>query len=416
MTGAILCSGGRTVCGVLRCLGKSGEEGFSTFHRILNHRAWDALLGSRMLLQQLAGQDDEPIVIGIDEHLERRGGRKIHERGYYRDPVRSSKKQVVKAAGLRWVSMMVLKRVSWAKRVFALPFLTTLAPSEESPKRGGSKHKSLTHWILQMVCQVRRWLPERLIILVGDGTYATAELCWLCYKQKISLVSRLRRNARLFALPPFPSGRGRPAQKGKRLPTPHNILCKDGDYWQQINVRWYGGCSKLVEMFSMSCIWHVQGYAPLPVRLVFVRDPSGSFQPITLISTGLDLTREAIIEHFVARWSMEVTFREAREHLGVETQRQWSRKAIARTTPVLLALYTLVVMMAEKLMCKVPVLKQQTSWYSKESLTFSDLLSAVRRHLWLEGNFLGFGGWGNHLKNIPSEALASIAEMLAMAA
>jgi hypothetical protein len=144
---------------------------------------------------------------------------------------------------------MLLKQVPWAKRVFALPFLTVLAPHEDSPKRGGSKYKPLSRWILQMVCQIRRWLPGRTIVLVGDGTYATAELCWLCYKQGVSLVSRLRSNARLFALPPPYSGEGRPPQKGKRLSTPHAILRQDGDHWQRVNVRWYGGCSKVVEMW-----------------------------------------------------------------------------------------------------------------------------------------------------------------------
>lgn len=132
MVGAILAPGKRTISAVLRMMGKGQTSEFQTYHRVLNRAKWSALQGSHLLLVQLVKVfvPRGPVLMGIDETIERRWGAKISARGIYRDPVRSSKSQVVKASGLRWVCLMVLVPVPWAKRVWALPFLTVLSPSE----------------------------------------------------------------------------------------------------------------------------------------------------------------------------------------------------------------------------------------------------------------------------------------------
>jgi hypothetical protein len=132
MVGAILAPSKRTVSAVLHVMGKSQGTQFQTYHRVLNRARWSTLRGSRILLMQLieAFVPSCPIQMGVDETIERRWGPQIAARGIYRDPVRSSKSHVVKASGLRWVCLMLLVRVPWAKRVWALPFLTVLAPSE----------------------------------------------------------------------------------------------------------------------------------------------------------------------------------------------------------------------------------------------------------------------------------------------
>ena len=143
---------------------------------------------------------DEPVVIGMDETIERRRGAKIAAKGIYRDPVRSSKSHVVKASGLRWISMQVLAEIPWAGRIWGLPFLTVLAPSERYNVERGRRHKTLPEWGRQMVRQVRRWLPDRTLVVVADSTYAVLELLADAagLPQPVTMVTRLRLDAALY--------------------------------------------------------------------------------------------------------------------------------------------------------------------------------------------------------------------------
>lgn len=274
--------------------------------------------------------------------------------------------------------MTVLKKIDWANRSFALPFLTVLVPHHKSEAQKNRRHKTLLDWTEQMVAQLRRWLPGRRIILVGDGEFATASLAWVCLKHKVALISRLRLDARLFNFPEPHVGPGRPAKKGERLKTPKQTLEMEGLDWQEQEVAWYGGKLRKVLTLTNTALWHVSGNDPVPIRFVIIRDPENAFQPVTLISTDVSMAEQRIIELFVERWGIEVTFREVRDYLGVETQRQWSDKAIARTTPVLFGLYSIIVLLGNRLFQLKKVKPQQAAWYSKDSLTFSDLLTAVR--------------------------------------
>lgn len=388
--GAILCRGGRTVCSALRTLGMSGERVFSKYHHVLNRASWDCLKASKILLEQIIGEDKE-VVVAIDGHLERRSGRKIRAKGCYRDPVKSSRNHVVKSFGLKWLSMTVLKKFEWNSRAFALPFFTVLVPHHKSEMQENRPHKTLLEWAEKMVAQLRRWLPDHRIILVGDGEFATASLAWVCLKQKVALISRLRLDARLFDFPEPHIGPGRPAKKGKRLKTPKQALQMEELDWQEADVEWYGGKTRRVLLLTNTALWHVSGYDPVPIRFVIVKDPLGSFEPVTLMSTNVILTASRIVELFVERWGIEVTFREAREYLGVETQRQWSDKAVARTTPVLFGLYSLIVLIGNRLYHAGKAKPQQATWYAKQHLTFSDLLTAVRAISIEEMNYEGVG-------------------------
>src|SRR5262249_2676075 len=146
LIGAILAPGERTVAAILRVMGCGQEKQFQNYHRVLNRAKWSSLELSRRLLSMLVKlfvPADAPLVIGIDETIERRRGRKIAARGIYRDPVRSSKEFFVKTHGLRWISMMVLTRIDWAGRMWALPFLTVLAPSDHYHQQRHKKHKTI---------------------------------------------------------------------------------------------------------------------------------------------------------------------------------------------------------------------------------------------------------------------------------
>ena len=367
MTGAILCKGGRTVCGSLKVMGLRGEKAFTSYHRVLNRAQWDALKGAKILLMQIISTlGITELVVALDDHVERRSGEKISSKGCYRDAVRSSRGFLVRCFGLKWVAMMVVTKLPWSVRIFALPFLTVLAPSQKANRARNKKHKTSVDWARQMCCQLRRWLPDMPIRSVVDGAFATAQLAWTALKLNISLISRLRLDARLFDFPEVKNGPGRPAKRGRRLLGPKALLESEKTPWQESEVRWYRGRKKKVQYVTTTCLWSPVGGEAIPIRLVVLKDPNGQFESAALMSTDVTLSALEIITEFVKRWAIEVTFREAREHLGIETQRQWSNKAIARETPALFALYSIVILIGLQL-GKIPV--RTAAWYSNWTLS-----------------------------------------------
>ena len=216
--GAILAPGKRTVTSALRVCGLSADEHFQNYHRVLNRALWSSLAASRILLSLLvaAFAPKGVLVLGIDDTIERRRGDQIKAKGIYRDPVRSSRSQMVKASGLRWLSLMLLVDIAWAGRVWALPFLTVLCPSERYYQERGRSHQKLTERARQMLLIVKRWLPRREIIVVGDSSFAAIELLD-GVREAVTLVTRLRLDAALYKPAPDrqPGLRGRPRKEGR---------------------------------------------------------------------------------------------------------------------------------------------------------------------------------------------------------
>src|ERR671937_2334052 len=247
LLGAMLVPGARSVTAALRVMGLATERRFTNYHRVLNRATWSARQGSRILLGLLITLLVPPgatIVLGADDTLERRSGRKIKAKGCYRDAVRSSKKHVIRCFGLKWVSMMLLVPVPWSRRVWALPFLTAWCwPAEKSKRR---RHKTSVDWVRQMMKQVRRWLPGRRLVLVVDGGFAAVSLALACVKQQVVMVSRLRWDAALYPPPaPQPTGkRGPKPLKGKRQRSLQGWAERSDTPWETVEVIWYGGQRK----------------------------------------------------------------------------------------------------------------------------------------------------------------------------
>ncbi len=389
LLGAILAPGQRTVTAVLRIMGLSMEKHFQNYHRVLNRAIWSSREASRLLLGMLVAAFAVfgPIVLGLDDTIERRRGSKIKAKGIYRDPVHSSHSHFVKASGLRWLSLMLLAPIPWAKRVWALPFLTVLAPSERYYQERQRAHKKLTDWARQVLLQVRRWLPGRKLVVVMDSSFAAIDFLWRVAKfaQPIALIARFRLDAALYLPAPQrkPGKNGRPRKKGKRLPTLEQVLKDVHTHWQKVVIpNWYGQGRREVEISSSTAVWFHCGMSPLPIRWVLIRDSKGKFKSQALLSTDLIAKPEQILKWFVMRWQSEVTFHEVRDHLGVETQRQWSDWAIARTTPALLGLFSLVTLLANTHAQKGKIPIRQDAWYAKPLPTFSDALALVRQEVW----------------------------------
>ena len=392
--GAILAPGKRTVTAVLRIMGLSQDKHFQNYHRILNRAVWSSLEISRVLLTLLVTTFVllGDLVMGIDDTIERRRGEKIKAKGIYRDPVRSSHSHFVKASGLRWLSLMLLVPIPWAQRVWALPFLTVLAPSERYYQGRVRGQKVLTDWARQMLLQVRRWLPKRRLIVVADAHFAVISLLHRLRQlpNPICMVVRCRLDVALYepAAPRQPHQKGRTRIKGKRLPTLKQVLEDRKTIWQRVTLRnWYGERERIVEIASDTAVWYHSGMPALPIRWVLIRDPKGKFKPQALLCTDLNVKPEQILKWFVMRWQVEVTFQEVRTHLGVETQRQWNDWAILRTTPALLGLFSLVTLLAHRLAQRNQLPIRQAAWYVKTRPTFSDALALVRQSLWRQPYF-----------------------------
>jgi DDE superfamily endonuclease len=394
VAGTLLAPGNRTVSAALRVMGLAQCPRFERYHRVLSRARWSSLAVSRVLLSLLvaAFAPTGPLLVGIDETIERRRGKRIAAKGIYRDPVRSSHEHFVKASGLRWICLMLLVPIPWAGRVWALPFLTALAPSERYDQERGRRHKTLAEWARQLLSLVRRWWPDRPIVAVADSSYAALELLAACQArlQPVTVITRLRLDAALYepAPPRRPGQVGRPRLKGKRLRTLAAVAGDPTTGWTPITVPdWYGTGARGVEIVSDSAVWYHTGLPPVPLRWVLIRDPHGQFDTQALLCTDRDIAPEQILTWFVRRWQLEVTFEEVRRHLGMETQRQWSELAIRRTTPALLGLFSLVTLSTHQSVSRTPVPVRQAAWYYKGQPTFVDALALVRRELWAQAAF-----------------------------
>jgi hypothetical protein len=365
------------------------ERCLCRYHRVLNRAVWSSREASRVLLGLLveAFVPEGPLVLGIDETLERRRGKKISAKGIYLDPVRSSREHFVKTSALRWVCLTLLVPVPWASRVWSLPFLSALAYSERYAEEQGKRHKTLTDWAGQLLLLVRRWYPEREIVAVADGGYAALKLLDRCRRlsEPITFITRLRLDAALYepAAPRHCGQIGRPRLKGDRLPN-LSVLAQDPTTdWAPITLsNWYGNSKRTIEIVSGTALWYSTGLPAVPLRWVLIRDPQEEFETQALLCTDLAAEPEQIISWFVRRWQMETTFQEVRQRLGFETQRQWSEKALRRTAPALLGLFSLVTLLAHRHMAEGAQIVRKAAWYDKAHPTFCDALALVRRQLW----------------------------------
>ena len=185
------------------------------------------------------------------------------------------------------------------------------------------------------------------------------------------------------APPRQPGQNGRPSLKGARRPSLKAFLEQTDVTWTSAAVAWYDGATRTVEFTSQTAVWDRSGKPPVLIRWVLIRDPQGASDPQALLCTNPTEDPNQIVQWFVLRWQLEVTFQEVRTHLGVETQRQWSDLAIARTTPALLGIFSWTTVAAHALQKGRPMSQRKAAWYGKPSPTFVDAIALVRRHLWL---------------------------------
>lgn len=403
--GALLAVGPRTVAACLRVLGLAEHPGFAAFHRVLNRNAWSGLAVARSLLRLVAATfvPAGPIVVGVDHTLERRRGRRIGPAGHFYDAARSSAARKTTSRGLRWLTAAVLVEVPFAGHVWALPVLTALTPSKAWSERHGRRHRPVTDWARRLLLVLRRWLPDRPMVAVMDGEFAALELLH-ALRPYMVVIARLRRDARLFDPPCGWDRRGRPAVRGDRQPSLVARTTDPATRWRRVvqasRAAWHS--AGWIEYTSGTALWHHPGKPMVPILWVLVRYPDGRREPEAFLCTDTGASPREVLDLFNRRWSVETTYEEARAHLGVETQRQWSNPAVFRTTPLLLGLYSVVALYVQQHTDRLALSPRRAAWYPKPAATFADALARLRQHLWFE-HLVTSAGEADMTEPIPPE-------------
>jgi len=314
---------------------------------------------------------------------------------------------------------MVLTPIAWAKRVWALPFRTVLCPSERCYAPRGRRHHTVLARAWPSIRLVRRWVPERALVFVADSSFAALEwLAVVARLPRVSVITRLRLAAALDDPPPprAPGQRGRPRLNGKRRPTLAAGLADEQTPWSTLTMDdWSGEGPREVEVTTDTAVWYDAGKPPVAIRWVLIRDPQECFKPQAVLSTNWAYTCAQMLTWVVRRWTMAVTFEEARAHLGMETPRQWHDRAMARATPALLSLDSVMTLTAHLLIETGETGVRSTAWYGKTRPTCSDAIAWVRRHLWEHIHF-STSHQDTDLINIPRPLLERFTEALCYAA
>ena len=271
-----------------------------------------------------------------------------------------------------------------------------------------------------MILQLRRWLPNRRIVVVADSSYAVLDLLHFCQSmtRPVTFITRLRLDAALYkpAPPRRPGQMGRTRVKGQRLPTLKALLDCPHTHWMSAAVAWYDGVTRTVEFSSQTAVWYHTGKPPVPIRWVLIRDPRQQFDSQALLCTDAAVVPVQIIEWSVLRWQIEVTFQEVRAHMGVETQRQWSDRAIARTTPMLLGLFSWITLAAHLLGNRQLATPRSAAWYVKSEPTFVDAIALVRRQLWIASATFCTSSQKPDMQQLPTPLFNRFIESLTYAA
>jgi len=383
---AILTLGGRTVANLLRTLGALAPGHPTSDHRVFSRDRWSPWALARRFTQTVLTRlaPAGPVMLAGDDTVTEHPGPHVYGKGCHRDPVRSTHAFTAYRWGHKWVVLVLLVRFPFATRPWALPLLVALYRPEEEDRAEKRRHKTPSQLMRQMLRVLMRWFPGRTFIGTADGNYATHELSELAarYPQRLTFVSKFYPNANLVAPPPPYSGQGRPPRKGQDLPDPAAVV-RDAPTRQALDVAWYGGGRRRVEVVTGTGLWYKSGRPLVPVRWVFVHDLTGTHRDEYFFTTNPTMTAATVIETYTGRWNIETTFQEVRSYLGLGTTRGWSRDTVLRLEPCLFGLYTVVAWLYAELPARFARVRV-VDWPGKHDVTFSDAITAVRRWLWLE--------------------------------
>ena len=401
--GCLLTIGDHTVSNFIRASGKLASKHYSSYHGFLSRSHYSQISLTRQLLQLIDSFIPPGVIqLAVDESLVRRWGPMVYGKGMHRDPVLSSQNVNINQPGHKWVILSVLFDLPFSKQVFALPFLCILYYPEEAAKRNDAsvnkrmrekrpKHRTPIQIVTFMIRWVERWLPHRQFHLLGDGGYSAQNLAYELSEDnqfrspRTRLITRLPLDAAIYQRPEKSTTPkvGRPRVKGERLLSPQQNADDPNAQWTTIDVKWYAGKIVKRKIIINEGLWYRSGRPPVWIKWVFSRDPEGQRKDECFMTTDIALSGKEILEKYVTRWPAETMHQQIREHLGLETQKNWCENSIERCIPLLCGVYTLIILWGAKVK---ETLKEKGSvkaapWYDRKDLCFGDILAHLRNEV-----------------------------------
>ena len=385
--GWVLNLGRHTVTATIRAANAVGWKHFSSFHRFFAAASWltdEVGIVVVRLVEKLIGKD-QPVIVAIDDTLGRHTGKNIAAASMHRDPLLSTGKLLYFHWGHLWVVAGITIRVfgkSWC-----LPVLFRLYRGKKRcavEKRPYRKTPELAADLIRILAEV---LPHRRIIIVGDAAYTNSSVIKR-RPRNVTIIGRCRLDAAIYDQPPVRAGQmGRPRVRGAKLPSPEARLASGKVHWQSVRVQVYGKTAT-VKTFAIDALWYIAAGSEL-VRLVVVRDFPGHERDDVFVCTDPTMSPQAIIETFADRWALEVTFHEVKGKLGFEDPQNRTERAVERTAPFALWMYSLVVLWYLSTGQHLRAARRPSlPWYrSKVAPAFSDMLATLRRASWSQRLF-----------------------------
>lgn len=426
---AILTTGRRTVSNLLRSVGELSHGDPSSYQHVLSMRHWSTMTMARILIRFLLDHwvSDGPVMLAGDDTVGEHRGVKVYGKGRHRDPVRSTHSHTAFRWGHKWVVLAILVPFPFATRAWALPVLVALyrpeAKAQESTPRSKAKkvkdqtkakakrrariraeiardasgrvirrHKTPAELMRQLLALLIHWFPDRQFVVAGDGGYATHALARFArrHQRHVSLVSLFYPAANLYEPPPPIVGKtnGRPRKKGNKLPSPQVVVGQSPR--ERLEVSWYGGGRREVEVVGGTSHWYKGGEGLVPLTWVYVHDLTGTHRDTYLFSTDVAMATRTIIETYTGRWSIETTFEECRAYLGLDTTRGRTERTVLRAAPCLFGLFSVVSLLYAEMPGRESI-GPAVTYRGKVGISFSDAITVVRRQLWREGVFEAHG-------------------------
>jgi hypothetical protein len=398
-TGWILCTVRRTITGILPFADPQNEQAHDAYHRFLPDARWSMAklwqLLAKILIQTFCRNGI--ITLALDDTLFHRSGRKVNGAGWWRDAVRSTQKNIVCAWGLNLVVLTLQIQPPWGGEPLGLPINMRLH------RKNGP---TLIELAVQMINEVRQWLPERLFRVVGDGFYATLAGKAL---DAVTIISRIKRNANLYDLPPKrrKKRRGRPRIKGKKLAKLERMAAHIQNFQTVTFCQRGKTVTRLV--YTRVVLWYT--VSRKPILLVISRDPNGKEKDDFLFTTDVSMNPVEVLTCYADRWAIEDTFKNTKQLLGGQQPQTYKGKGPERAAGLSLWLYSTVWLWYLKQESRKRYFIVQP-WYSQKTTpSFADALSCLRRELWRERIKCMFGIRAVHDKKFEFllEALAPAA-------
>ena len=399
LTGWILCTARRTVTGMIPFADPMGLRAHDAYHRFFANarrsmtKLWQILM--KTLVQTFCRSTI--ILLALDDTLFHRSGRKVEGAAWWRDAVRSTKKSVVYAWGLNLVVLTLQIQPPWGGEPLGLPVNMRLH------RKNGP---TLIELAMEMINEVKQWLPERSFRVVADGFYATLARQTL---DAITIISRIRRDANLYDLPPKrrKKGRGRPRTRGRKLAKLEKMAAHI-QHWETVTFRQRGKTIRRL-VYTRIVLWYK--VSRKPILLVISRDPEGKERDDFFFATDLTMTAAEVLECYNDRWAIEDTFKNTKQLLGGQQPQVFKGKGPERAAGLSLWLYSVVWLWDLREKSHRRYFFSQPWNPQKATPSFADAIASLRRQLWKERINCMFGKSAVHDKKIQYllEALAPAA-------